>query len=133
VAAAGAATVNTLLSCVSPISRVEVKTASGQTIMNYSRAQAFARTISDRLKNSDNSFSSTTNARFIQTYNAATINAVTKVDVYDYYNGAVNSTTTVDAGGGAIGQYNNALISTNSQIGFFSYSVLLSDVIGGIF
>jgi hypothetical protein len=48
---------NVVYSCVSPVTRVEIKTASGQTIANYSRASAWARTVPDRLRNGDNSLS----------------------------------------------------------------------------
>jgi hypothetical protein len=102
--------------------------------MNYSRAQAFARTVADRLKNADNTLSSLTNGRFIQRYvdgDAATSDGV---DVYDYYNGRVNSTSTAqaDATNLLTTLYDNAFISGNAA-GSFTYNIRLGDVIGGFF
>lgn len=62
--APGVNNTNILLSSVSPVSRIEVKTASGMTIANMSRAAAFSRLLPDRLKKSDTSLSSATNGRF---------------------------------------------------------------------
>jgi hypothetical protein len=57
-----------------------------------STCAGFAKTLPDRLRNSDNSLSSLTNGRFINTPGLV----ANTVDIYDFFNGAVNSTKVAD-------------------------------------
>jgi hypothetical protein len=57
-----------------------------------STCAGFAKTLPDRLRNTDNSLSSLTNGRFIN--NPGLV--ANTVDIYDYFNGAVNSTKVGD-------------------------------------
>lgn len=110
-----AANRNVVFSNISPVTRIEIKTSSGQTLQNMSTCAGFAKTLPDRLRNSDNSLSSLTNGRFIRvTDKAGTIN------IYDFFNGAVNSTAIAD----------NAVIWADAA-GKFTYNTLLSDLVGG--
>ncbi len=114
---------NTLLSCVSPVTRAEIKTAGGQTIYNMSKCQSFARTLPDRLKNNDNSLS------WLPLYNGRCVNdGGTSPYVYDFFNGSVG-VTAATAGYGTL-PANNFPISANAA-GTFTINYRLGDLLGG--